>query len=116
MARFPAASLNAAGNAVLVAGTTYYTSVHSADPGPTGASELASSTRQATVFTTWASGATGNTALIAVPNPGTVAATYVGFWTLASGGTYLGGMLMAGPVTAASITFAIGALAPNVTG
>lgn len=118
MPRFPAASLNAAGGAVLVAGTTYYTSLHSADPGTTGANEFSGGgyARQATVFNAWSAGATGNNAGVAVPNGGTVPATHVGFWTAATAGTYLGGLPMASPVTAASVTFAAGALAPAVTG
>lgn len=118
MARFPAAQLNAAGNADLVAGTTYYLSLHSADPGTTGASEFSGGgyARQAIVFATWAAGATSNNAAIAVPNAGSTAATYVGIWSAVTAGTYLGGLQMASGVTAASVTFAIGAVAPTVTG
>jgi hypothetical protein len=112
------ASENTAGNAVLVAGTTYYLSLHSATPGTTGASEFSGGgyTRQAIVFSTWSSGATANNAAIAVPNAGSTSATYVGVWTAVTAGTYIGGMAMASGVTAASITFAIGAVAPSVTG
>jgi hypothetical protein len=118
MARFTAAELNAAGNAALVAGTTYYLSLHSADPGTTGASEFTGGgyVRQAIVFSTWSAGATSNNAAIAVPNAGSTAATYVGLWTASTAGTYLGGLPMASGVTAASVTFAIGAVAPTVTG
>jgi hypothetical protein len=40
----------------------------------------------------------------------------VGIWSAVTAGTYLGGLPMASSVTAASITFAIGAVAPTVTG
>jgi hypothetical protein len=118
MARFPAATLNAAGNAALVAGTTYYLSLHSADPLTTGANEFTGGgyVRQAIVFATWASGATSNNAAIAVPNAGTTAATYVGIWSASTAGTYLGGLAMASGVTAASVAFAIGAVAPTAAG
>lgn len=118
MARFTTAELNAAGAAVFTAGTTYYLSLHSADPGTTGASEFSGGgyVRQAIVFSAWASGSTSNNAAIAVPNAGTTSATYVGIWTAASGGTYLGGLPMASGVTSTSVTFAIGAVAPTVTG
>lgn len=115
---FTVASEDNAGNAVLVAGTTYYLSLHSATPGTTGASEFTGGgyARQAIVFTTWASGGSSNTAAIAVPNAGTTSATYVGIWSAVTAGTYIGGLAMASGVTAASITFAIGAVAPTVAG
>jgi hypothetical protein len=118
MARFSTAELNAAGAGVFAPGTTYYLSLHSADPGTTGASEFSggSYARQAIVFSTWTAGATGNNAAIAVPNAGTTAATYVGIWTAATAGTYLGGLPLASAVTSTSVTFAIGAIAPTVTG
>ena len=52
MARIPTAGLNAAIAAAIVPGTTYYLSLHSADPGTTGASEFSGGTyaRQAIVF------------------------------------------------------------------
>lgn len=117
MARLPAAGENAAGNAVLVAGTTYYLSLHSADPGTTGASEFSGGgyARQAIVFTTWTTGATANTAAIAVPNAGTTAALYVGVWSAVTVGTYETGAALGSSVTAASVTFAIGAVAFSVS-
>jgi hypothetical protein len=116
MPRIPAASENTAGNAVLFAGTTYYLSLHSADPGTTGASELTGGgyVRQAVTFATWASGASSNTASAAVPNAGTTAATHFGLWTASTSGTYLIGGALASSVTAASVTFAAGAVAVSV--
>jgi hypothetical protein len=116
MARLPAAGENAAGNAVLVAGTTYYISLHSADPGTTGASEFSGGgyVRQAIVFATWASGGSSNNGAIAVPNAGSTAATYFGIWTASTSGTYVTGGALGSSVTAASITFAIGAVAASV--
>jgi hypothetical protein len=54
-------------------------------------------------------GSTSNNAAIAVPNAGTTQALFVGLWTAATAGTYIIGAPMASGVTAASITFAIGA-------
>lgn len=112
MARNATAVLNAAVAAALVPGTTYYLSLHTADPGTTGANELSGGTyaRQAIVFSTASSGAESNTALITVPNDGTSAVSYWGVWSASTGGTYETGGVLGSPVTAASISFAIGAL------
>jgi len=88
MARFATSPLNAAVAAALVPGTTYYLSLHSADVGTTGA----------------------NNASISVPNAGTTAATHFGVWSASTAGTYLGGGALTASTTAASITFASGAV------
>jgi len=112
MARIPTAPLNAAIAAALVPATTYYLSLHSADPGTTGASELSGGgyTRQAIVFGAASGGAVASNAVITVPNAGSVAATYIGVWTAVSAGTYMAGAAMGSSVTAASIQFASGAV------
>lgn len=112
MARFATAPLNAAIAAALVPGTTYYLSLHSADPGTTGASELSAGgyARQALVFGAAAGGAVASNAVITVPNAGAVAVTYVGVWSASTGGTYLAGAPLASAVTAASVSFASGAV------
>lgn len=117
MARLPAAGENTAGNAVLAAGTTYYLSLHSADPGTTGASEFTGGgyVRQAYVPATWAAGATSNNAAIAVPNAGSTAATHIGIWTASTAGTYIIGAALTSSVTAASITFASAAASFSVS-
>ena len=110
MARLPVAGENAAIAAVLVPGTTYYLSLHSADPGTTGASELSGGTyaRQAYVPSTASAGAVSNTLAITVPNAGSVAVTYDGIWTAATVGTYLIGAPLTSSVTSASVQFAAG--------
>lgn len=113
MPRIPAAGLEAAVSAVLVPGTTYYLSLHSADPGTTGASELTGGgyARQAIVFAAGAvDGSIASNASQTVPNAGTTAATYLGIWSAATAGTYVGGAPLASSVTAASIVFATGAV------
>lgn len=118
MARLPAAGENAAGNAVLVAGTTYYLALFSADPTTSGASNEFTGggyARQPIVFATWAAGSSSNTASITVPNAGTTAATHFGIFSAVTAGTYLIGGALASSVTAASITFAIGSIAVSAS-
>jgi hypothetical protein len=116
MSRVATAYLNAALDAVLVTGTTYYLSCHSADPGTTGANELSAGgyARQAIVFGTAASaGAKSSTTAQTVPNAGTVPVTHTGIWTLVSAGVYICGQALTASVTAASISFPIGAVTEN---
>lgn len=112
MARIPTAGLNAAIEAAIVPATTYYLSLHSADPGTTGASELSGGgyARQAIVFGAATGGAVASNAAITVPNAGTVPVTHVGIWSASTAGTYMGGAALASSVTAASISFASGAV------
>lgn len=112
MARIPTAPLNAAIAAALVPGTTYYLSLHSADPGTTGASEFTGGgyARQAIVFGAASGGIVASNAAITVPNAGTTAATYIGIWTASISGTYMAGAAMGSSVTAASVSFALGAV------
>ena len=113
MPRIPTAGLNAAVAAAIVPGTTYYLSAHSADPGTTGASELSGGgyARQAIVFGSPSGGAIANNAAIAIPNAGSTAVNHLGVWSASTAGTYLGGLVLASPVTAASISVAVGAAA-----
>lgn len=80
-----------------------FISLHSADPGITGASELSGNgyARQAV---TW-NAATGQHITNSAPvsfGPASAdwtAATYVGLWTLASGGAFVAGAALDAPVT-----------------
>lgn len=70
-----------------------HVSAHTADPGDTGASEVAGGAyaRQAIAFNAPAAGAmddSTNGAVIPIPAATTVA--YIGFWSASSGGTWLG--------------------------
>jgi hypothetical protein len=109
MALVSTTAANSAIAAVFPAATNFYLTVHTATPGTTGASEMAGVTRY--VFTVGApsGGAVANLATITIANPGTNAATHVGAWDAVSGGNYKMGAALTSPVTAASITFAIGA-------
>lgn len=112
MPRIPETPLNAAIAAAIVPGTTYYLSLHSADTGTTGANEFTGGgyTRQPIVFGAAAGGAVANTGAVSVPNAGTTAATHTGIWSAATGGTFRAGAAVASSVTAASISFAAGAV------
>lgn len=99
MSDVPNASLDAAQQAIITPSTTYYLSLHTADPGQSGASEgtdgrqaitfgnSSSGTQASTNTQTWSSAVGGQTY------------TYFGIWTLASGGTYKRGGQLAAPIT-----------------
>jgi len=112
MPRITTAVANAAIAAAIVPATTYYLSLHSADPGTTGATEFTGGgyVRQSIVFSTASGGVVTSNTAQAIPNAGSTAATYGGIWTASTAGTYLGGFALTGSVTAASITFASGAV------
>lgn len=88
--------------ALSVTGTGNFISLHTADPGTTGASEVTGgSPAYARKATTWAGGAsdgavTGSQVEFDAP-AGTY--TWVGVWTAATGGTFLGGLLMSSAAT-----------------
>ena len=109
MARVSTASANAAIQAILPVGGTYFISLHSADPGTTGASEFTTVTRQAYTSATAAAGSVSNTNAIAIANGNTQSATFVAIWSAVTAGAYVIGAPMGSPVTAASITFAAAA-------
>lgn len=89
---FTAATKEAA--ATTISGLGNYVSLHTADPGTTGANEAAGGApAYARVQTTWAPGAsdgvaTGSEVTFDVP-PG--AYTHVGVWSASTGGTFVGG-------------------------
>lgn len=113
MPRIPTSGLNTAVAAAgMTPGTTYYLSAHSADPGTTGASELSGGgyARQAIVFGTASGSVIANNAAISIPTSGATAVNHFGVWSASTAGTYLGGFVLASPVTAASISVAVGAV------
>lgn len=111
MARLSTAAANAAMQAVLPVGGTYFISLHSADPGTTGASEFTTVTRQAYTASTAAAGAVSNTNSIAIPNGNTQSATFVAIWTASTAGAFVVGAPTSSAVTAATVTFAAAAAA-----
>ena len=76
-------------------------SLHTADPGTTGASEVAGSTRAQTTYPAASGGsATGTPAGILVPTGGPY--THWGVWTASSGGTFISGGALPAPQTYAT--------------
>jgi len=97
MAGYSNAAKDAAVNAVraLLTSNIGYVSMHTADPGTTGASE-ATGTAYARGSSTFpaASGGTGSAgsqASVTMRTGSTTAATYWGLWTASSGGTWVTG-------------------------
>lgn len=83
---------SAARNTMLSSISAAYVSLHTANPGDTGASEVSGGT-YARVAVTWGSPSGGsrsatNQPAINVPAGTTI--THVGYWTAATGGTWLG--------------------------
>lgn len=79
------ASKNIALDAIGAAAT--WISMHSSDPGTTGANEVPSSTRAQTTWSVASGGSkTGTAAACGVPAGATVA--FWGLWTASSGGTF----------------------------
>lgn len=98
--------------------TTVYASLHSADPGETGADELAVAdgyARQSCAFAAASSGSIANSGTVTFTNTGSAwsAATHFAIWDASSSGNCLGvGALAASKTVGAADTasFAAGAL------
>lgn len=106
------AALNAEANAL--ASTYPYLSLHSADPGSSGASETTAARKAAG----WSAASGGvitasNIAFTGVAASGAV--TYVGLWSAATGGTFGGGFALTG-ATAANSSGAYTLTSLTVTG
>ena len=93
-----------------------YVSLHTADPGTTGASEVSGGT-YARVAVTWNSpsgGSVSNSGALSINLPASTTASYLGVWSATTAGTYyIGGALSPSVTTGASagvITIASGSL------
>lgn len=118
MARAAAAAENAALNGLAGVGNTNvipFVSLHTADPGTTGASESASTTRQSCSWNAASGGSKTNSSALTFTTPGTVAVSYMGTWSLVTAGTYAIGGALASSVTAVTITIAAGAITVSAT-
>lgn len=112
MARASQAAGVAAIQAVLPAAGTWFATLHNADPGTSGAAELAGITRQtytASAGTAAIPSVVSNTNAITIPTSGAAAANYIGIYDASTAGNYRIGAALASPVTATSITIAVGA-------
>lgn len=94
---FTNAALNAGTNGIMAAFP--YVSLHSADPGTTGANE----TTATRLHPTWpAASGTGDTTVTTLAFTGGAASgacTYCGLWSAATGGTFGGGFALSGNQT-----------------
>lgn len=87
-----------------------FISQHTADPGTTGASEYASTTRLAMTWNAAASRAKTNSGTATLANSGATPVTDLGTWSLVSSGVFGATLHLASSITAASIGVAAGAL------
>ena len=99
-----------------VAGAAAFASLHTANPDPAGGSEVVGGgyARQAITWDPATGGIAALNGVLAFSGPAGGAATHLGIWSLASGGTYYGSAALTGDqtfnaageynVTAANIT------------
>jgi hypothetical protein len=91
--------------ALAVTGLGNYISLHTADPGTTGASEVTGgSPAYARKQTTWAGGSSDGSVAGEQVTFDAPAGTYthMGIWTAASGGTFVAGFALSSPATLAA--------------
>jgi hypothetical protein len=81
-----------------LAGRLGFMSLHSADPGTTGANEVTGGgyARQACTFTVDADGDLNLDGTETFAGPAAQGVTHVGFWSAASGGTFRAGFALTG--------------------
>jgi hypothetical protein len=88
--------------------TSTWISLHTADPGTTGASEYAGVSRVQYSVGSPSSGSITNTATASFTTDGASAVVGIGAYDASTAGNYRMGALLASNVTATSITFAVG--------
>ena len=98
-----------------------YVSLHTADPGTTGASEVTGGT-YARVAVSWnaaSSGSVTQSGALSINLPASTTASYFGVWSASSSGTYyIGGALSPSITTGASagvVTIAAGSLSVSAS-
>ncbi len=107
---FTTAAKDAAVNALSALGS--YISLHSSDPGTTGANEIAGLTRQQTTWGSSTSGtATGSQVTFATAPAGAYA--WYGVWTAASGGVFRWGFQLSPGVTLSDVGVVL--VTPRIT-
>lgn len=94
-----------------------YVSLHTADPGTNGASEVSGGgyARQACSWNAASAGAKTNSTALTFTTAGSTAVTHFGTWSASSAGTYGIGGALASSVTATTITVAAGALSLSLS-
>ena len=114
MARTSTAAQNRAISGVFAAATptpsttAYWMSLHTGDPGTTGASEYAGVTRQQWNPGTATGGSISNTGTLTFTTSGASAVTHIGIYDAATAGNFVIGAALSSSVTATSIQFAAG--------
>ncbi|MBV9290969.1 MAG: hypothetical protein JO222_00860 [Frankiales bacterium] len=88
--------------------TNTWVSLHTADPGTTGASEYAGVTRIQYSVGSPSAGSITNTATATFTTSGVSAVSHIGTWDALTTGNYRIGAPLASSVTAVTITFAVG--------
>lgn len=90
-----------------ITGRISHVSLHTADPGSTGTSEVTGGTpAYARKAVTWAASAAGNSDMTNVPVfdiPAGVSISYLGYWSALTGGTFRGSKILTG----APLSFAV---------
>ena len=112
MARITTAEADAAQNAAIVPATGYFLSLHTADPGITGASE-GTDGRKAITFASSSGGSQASNSAQSWPSAvGGQTYTFFGVWTAITAGTYLRGGTLTSitPPAASTISVASGAI------
>ena len=108
-------------NQALAATGWAFVSLHTADPGTTGASEVVGGTyaRVAVACNAASGGSITNSGALSINLPATTTAAYFGIWSAATAGTYyIGGALTPSVTTGASagvVSIAIGALSVSAS-
>ncbi|MGZ4621439.1 MAG: phage tail fiber protein [Blastococcus sp.] len=92
-----------------VSATAYYMSLHTADPGTTGANEYSGVTRQVFPAGAASGGAVSNSSSMSFTTSGASAVTHIGIWDAATAGNFVIGAALGSSVTATTITIAAGA-------
>lgn len=95
-----------------VSATSHWVSLHSADPGTTGASEASGGGYARIQFSvgTPASGSVANTGTMTFTTAGSTAMTHIGTYDAVTAGNYEIGAALTSSVTAVTIIFAVGAV------
>ena len=123
MSRISITAENLAVQAIVVPATTYYLSLHTDDPGTTGANEVTggSYARQAVTFGSAAIGVSYSTNLQSFTGMPAESGgvPYFGIWTASTSGTYLFGGLTTNVGTSfpagATVSFAIGLISVQIS-
>lgn len=117
------AGLTTAGKNLMLNGLTAgaaYASLHTADPGANGGSEVTggSYTREAVTWAAAANGTAASSAQVVFDVPASTTITHIGYWSASTSGTFYGSRALDTPqtyATAGTYTIASGNIAESVS-